>query len=147
MVSLLLGIPMFIIEPILIPIENTLEGSGKWKHAQRLRKVQRYCRGIGPTVVDDITPKIEAQICLQEISQREVFLKEECQHLYEKSAYGPLTAQRRQLLGFWLRELSHLNEEYWRQDRHMRILATVTYTGPLARAYYSTQRRPEWHLQ
>ena len=75
----LLSILMRIIEPILIPIEDNLEVIGHRKDAQRLRKVQRYCRGIQREAILDIATQVESEIRFQEIVQREAFLKEECQ--------------------------------------------------------------------
>lgn len=70
---------MRMLEPIFIPIENTLEARGKRKYAQVLRKAQRYSRDIGPAVLDAITELIEHEVCLQEILQREAFLIEKCE--------------------------------------------------------------------
>ena len=148
----LLSIPMRILEPVFIPVENTLEAKGKWEYAQKLRKAQRYCRGIKPALFDAIMQRIQHYISLQEILQRETFLIEECERLrrYAKTQDGPATEQgkdQQDMLQRLERELQDLNEEYWQTNQRCRQHYGSKHGGPLHRGYTSTLRQPYWHLQ
>lgn len=85
---------------------------------------------------------------IQEIVQRETYLKEECERLNKKRKDGALTKPDEEQLECWVSELEDLNREYWRQERQDYLLEpNAPPQGPFRRAFDFTHRNPIWHLE
>lgn len=143
-----IGTTFILLEPFFKRIELKLEAKGKWMEAQKLRKLQTRALGESRVNLEHLVSVVETEIRIQEIVQRETFLKEECQSLYDKlSTKDHFTEGDEQKLSRWLDELDALNKEYWRQERDEYTLVITRYSCyPSTRAYSSTRRRSGWHL-
>lgn len=126
-------------DPILERFANNLEALGKWERAQKIRLFACDRRGIANSLITLLISLIEADIHIQEIVQRETFLKEECQQLSDKLSKEKLHTendedQRRR----WLSELEDLNKEYWQKDIEKYSLDLQFRVSPMSRAFWST---------
>lgn len=136
-------------ESIVMPIERKQEASGNGLRAQKLRAIQgHWHHSLSYRFLEWMISQIEADIRLQETVQRESFLSEEYQRLQEiASKAGIFTEEDKDQLQRWLKELEHLQEEYWQLEKQIYLLDLKHFRGPWSRAYFWTRRNPRWHFQ